>query len=197
MKEPAAPRFPPIRKSVTIEASPESAFHRFTAGLASWWPLASHSVGAKDTETVAMEERVGGRIVERLTGGREAVWGTITCWDPPKRLAFTWHPGRDPSEAQDVEVHFTSDGNRTRVELTHTGFERLGKLARRARRGYPLGWTYVLGLYAERYGPGMLFLRGLTAATLLLLRRRRPVRLDSADSFPRGSPGARSHSGRP
>ena len=165
--------FPPIRKSVRVSAPPEKAFHRFTAEMASWWPLASHSVGQRDAETIDMEGREGGRIVERIRGGRECVWGTITAWEPPRRVAFTWHPGDDPARAQDVEVRFTAEGTAaTRVELEHSGFERLGALARRAHRGYPLGWAYVLGRYAGKRGPFMAFITVMTATMMGVMRAK-------------------------
>lgn len=173
MTETAAATFTPIRKVVTVKAPPEQAFRRFTAELGQWWPLASHSVGGQNSETVVMEGRVGGRIVEKIRGGRECVWGTLTAWDPPHRVAFTWHPGREPQTAQDIEVRFTAAEGGTRVELQHSGFERLGKLARRARRGYPIGWAYVLGLYAQRRGPGMLLLTGMTSLLMAVMRLRR------------------------
>ena len=92
---------------------------------------------------------------------------------PPHRVAFSWHPGDEPATASSVEVRFAPvDGNRTRVELEHRGFERLGTMARRARRGYPIGWAYVLGLYAERRGPFMLAVSGLTALITKVNRRR-------------------------
>jgi uncharacterized protein YndB with AHSA1/START domain len=166
--------YPPLRKSVTVAAPPEKAFRRFTAEMTRWWPLRSHSVGQRDAESVTMEGRTGGRIVERIRGGRECVWGTITAWDPPNRVAFTWHPGDDPVRAQDVEIRFTpeSGGSATRVELEHRGFERLGALAKRAHRGYPLGWAYVLGLYAGRRGPFMLFVTLVTATMMRVLRAK-------------------------
>jgi uncharacterized protein YndB with AHSA1/START domain len=166
--------FPPIRRTVTVAAPPEKAFRRFTAEMASWWPLVSHSVGQRDAETVTMEGRPGGRIVERIRGGRECVWGTITAWEPPRRVAFTWHPGDDPARAQDVEVRFTpqGEGSATRVDLEHKGFERLGALAKRAHRGYPLGWAYVLGLYARRRGPFMVFVTVMTATMMGVLRAK-------------------------
>jgi uncharacterized protein YndB with AHSA1/START domain len=168
------PSFPPLRKTVRITAPPERAFRRFTEELGAWWPLRSHSVGQSDAETVTMDPRVGGRIVEHIRGGREAVWGTVTAWDPPRCVAFTWHPGREPGTAQDVEVRFTPDGTGTRVELEHRGFERLGPaLGRKARRGYPLGWEYVLGIYADRGGPLMWLLSGLTTLLLAAQRLRR------------------------
>ena len=164
--------FPPIRKSVIVAAPPGKAFHRFTAEMSSWWPLASHSVGQRDAESVTMEGRPGGRIVERIRGGRECVWGTVTAWEPGRRVAFTWHPGDDPARAQDVEVRFTAQGERTRVDLEHSGFERLGALAKRAHRGYPLGWSYVLGVYAGRRGPFMVFITVMTATMMGLLRAK-------------------------
>jgi uncharacterized protein YndB with AHSA1/START domain len=159
-----------VTRSVTVRADPEAAFRRFTAEIAGWWPLASHSIGQADAESVVFEGRVGGRIVERIRGGRECVWGTVTAWEPPHRVAFTWHPGHDPAEAQDVVVRFAAEGARTRVELTHTGFERLGAIAPRARRAYSLGWVYVLGLYGRRRGPVMLALTAMTAAMVGLVR---------------------------
>jgi uncharacterized protein YndB with AHSA1/START domain len=173
MTTPPAESFTPVRKTVRVTAPPARAFRRFTEEMGTWWPLRSHSVGQADAETVTMEPRLGGRIVEHIRGGRQAVWGTVTAWDPPRRVAFTWHPGRAPDTAQDVEVRFTADGTGTRVELEHRGFERLGPtLGRKARRGYPLGWEYVLGRYAGRGGPLMWVLSGLTALLLALRPRR-------------------------
>lgn len=167
---PDSAAYPPIHRTVRVKAPPEAAFRRFTAEMASWWPLKSHSVGQHDSENVVMEERAGGRIVERIRDGRECVWGTITAWDPPRRVAFTWHPGDEPARAQDIEVRFTPEGDRTRVDLQHGGFERLGALAKRAHRGYPIGWAYVLGRYAGQRGPFMLFVTAITAAMMGSMR---------------------------
>ena len=72
---------------ITVKAPPERAFARFTREIARWCPLHSHSVGEADAESVVMEERVGGRIVERTRGGAEFVWGTIDTWELADRLA--------------------------------------------------------------------------------------------------------------
>jgi hypothetical protein len=87
-------------------------------------------------------------------------------------VAFTWHPGDVAERAQDVEVRFTPEGTATRVDLEHKGFERLGALAKRAHRGYPIGWSYVLGLYAGRRGPFMLFVTAMTATMMGVLRAK-------------------------
>jgi hypothetical protein len=141
---------PPLEKTVTVPWSPEASFRRFTSEIAAWWPLKTHSVGEGRAETVIFEGRVGGRILERMKGGDECTWGTVTVWEPPHRVAFSWHPGQGPDTAQTVEIRFVPAGSGTRLELTHTGWERLGAMARKARRAYPLGWTYVLRLWADR-----------------------------------------------
>jgi uncharacterized protein YndB with AHSA1/START domain len=167
---PAVPAYPPIRKQIRVAASPERAFHRFTGEMAAWWPLASHSIGQRDAESVAMEPRVGGRIVESIRGGESATWGTVTAWDPPRHVAFSWHPGHAEAEAMDVEVRFTPDGDGTLVELEHRGFERLGKMAKKAYRAYPMGWDYVLGTYGERRGFYQAFLKVLTGTLMFVMR---------------------------
>jgi len=169
---PSLPTCPPLVRTATIPADPEAAFRRFTAEMGAWWPLATHSIGQGRAQSVEMQPEVGGRIVETVAGSEESVWGTIVAWEPPRRVAFTWHPGHEPASAQDVEVRFEPAGAGTLVTLTHTGFERLGKDAKGARRAYPMGWTYVLGLYAGRRGVTMRLLTALTALVSYLSRRR-------------------------
>jgi uncharacterized protein YndB with AHSA1/START domain len=174
---------PPIVKIVSVKAPPERAFARFTKEIATWWPLRSHSVGEADAQTVAMEGRVGGRIVERTRSGAVFVWGTIDVWEPPHRVAFSWHPGDEPERATHVELLFTASGTGTRVELRHRGFEHLGAKGSRIRRVYPIGWAYVLGLYAERRGPFIVGIKALTSA-LMTLRSWRERRAGKASHSP-------------
>jgi hypothetical protein len=47
-----------------------------------------------------------------------------------------------------VEVTFRPAGVGTRVDLVHTGWERLGGKGARMRAGYDAGWAVVLGRYA-------------------------------------------------
>jgi uncharacterized protein YndB with AHSA1/START domain len=166
----AAAPLPPIVRTVSVNADAESAFRRFTVEMGRWWPLASHSVGEARSEGITFEPRAGGRIVERIAGGTEAVWGVVTAWEPPHRVAFTWHPGQSPSTAQDIEVRFAAAGEATLVTLTHQGFERLGSDAAKAYRGYPIGWSYVLGRYAERADVGMVLLGGLMSVLMFVMR---------------------------
>ncbi len=141
---------PPVRRSILVAWDPEAAFRRFTEEFGSWWPSATHSIGGDRVLRIGFECRVGGLITEELKDGRRFQWGTVTAWDPPRRVAFTWHPSRDEAQAQDVEVRFVAEEKGTRVELLSSGWERLGTRARSARRGYDIGWGSVLDAYAGR-----------------------------------------------
>jgi uncharacterized protein YndB with AHSA1/START domain len=143
---------PPLHRSVVVPWTPARSFERFTAEITRWWPLKTHSVGGDDAVHVEIEPGVEGRIVERDRNGTEHEWGRILAWEPPGLVRFTWHPGQDPSTSTEVELRFTAEGTGTRVVLLHSKWERLGDLAKKARRGYPLGWAYVLSLYADRRG---------------------------------------------
>lgn len=142
-------RVRPLRKSVTVRWSPEAAFRRFTDEIATWWPRRTHSVGGEAAENVIFEPRVGGRIYEVMRDGRTAVWGTVLEFEPPRRVAFSWHPGREPDTAQTVEVTFAAAGDGTLVELVHTGWEKLGEEALEMRERYDGGWTFVLDRFGE------------------------------------------------
>ena len=96
-----------------------------------------------------MDGGVGGRILERAADGRTAAWGEILVWDPPHRAVFTWHPGYDDASATEVEVRFSTEGELTRVDLEHRGWDALGERASATREGYETGWNLV---FAVRFG---------------------------------------------
>lgn len=139
----------PVVKTVTVSCTPEEAFRYFTADFGMWWPAATQSVVAyasqfKDKPTaVIFEPRVGGRIFERTRAGEKHSWGSVLVWQPPTRVAFSFHPGRDDKEAQTVEVTFSAAPEGTRVVLTHSGWEKLSANAQQARDGYNQGWEGV------------------------------------------------------
>ena len=143
----------PVLRAVLVPVAPERAFAAFTGEIADWWPLDSHSVGGRESTGLSMEAGVGGRIVEILGDGTAATWGTITAWDPPDLVAFTWHPGRDPEPATEVSVRFRAEGGGTRVELEHRGWERLER-PQSARDQYRDGWPAVLGAFARAEADG-------------------------------------------
>lgn len=104
---------------------------------------------------VVFEERVGGRIFERTPSGAEYEWGRMTIWEPPFRLAYTWHLHFAAEEATDVEVRFIEVGkDRTRVEIEQGGWERLGAQADQRREGNRSGWSSVFPHFAEAIEKG-------------------------------------------
>lgn len=136
----------PLVKSVWVPTSPQRAFDLFTRELSAWWPLRTHSVGEEKATEVRLEGAVGGRIVEYGESGPLEYWGTVSDWDPPQTVSFSWHPGSDPKQAGHVTVTFRPVDDGTVVELTHTGWERRPDGAA-ARAGYDSGWDYVLDFY--------------------------------------------------
>jgi len=162
MMEASTGSIPPVVRKVDVRWSREDAFERFTAGIARWWPLRSHSVGQARARTVHFEGAVGGRIYEVEEGGETHTWGTVLAWEPPACVRFTWHPGREPDTAQRVEVRFEETGTGTRLVLTHSGWESLGDRAARARFGYNLGWIPVLDRWAGRATAAGSLLNGIS-----------------------------------
>ncbi len=128
-----------ITKTVVVPAPVERAWAVFTERIGEWWPLATHSLGGERTETAFAAPD---RIYERWADGTERTWGRVLAWEPPARLVFTWEVGED--SGNEVEVRFVPEGEGTRVELEHRGWE---AGTPEARRSYDGGWEHVLGRF--------------------------------------------------
>jgi DNA-binding transcriptional ArsR family regulator len=139
----------PLVKTIVVPLEVSGAFELFTGGMGSWWPLATHSVGAERARGCRFEARAGGRIYEIMDDGTESEWGVVKLAEFPRRVVFTWHPGRPASTAQEVEVTFRGVEGGTEVRLEHRGWERYGENAEAARDRYDTGWDQVFG---ARYG---------------------------------------------
>jgi uncharacterized protein YndB with AHSA1/START domain len=147
----------PVRKTISVKTSPERAFRVFTEQFDSWWPR-SHKLFEADLAVAIVEAGVGGRCYQRSVDGAECNWGTVTVWEPPRRLVIAWQlDGQwqfdaDISHASEVEVTFTPEaGGSTRVYLEHRHFERHGAAASQVQSGVdsPNGWGGLLQLFAD------------------------------------------------
>lgn len=139
----------PLRLSFEVACTPEHAFETWTARASAWWPE-EHTVSHEPGTEIVFEPHRGGRIYERTRGGREIEWGEIVSWQPPRRLGYRWHIATDPERATDVEILFHAvDGGRTRVEIEHGGWERLGEIGPAWREANHAGWDGVLPAYAN------------------------------------------------
>jgi len=148
-----------VKKSVTVKASLEHAFQVFTEGFDTWCPR-SHHIGKKPMVKAVIETRAGGRCLGREADGVECQWGTVTAWEPPRRLVIAWHitPGFqivdvDPAKSSEVEIRFTPEPHgMTRVDLEHRHLERHGAGAEAIRAAVMSegGWPTLLRLFAAR-----------------------------------------------
>jgi len=156
-----------IKKTVTVKASVEHAFKVFTDGFDTWWPR-SHHIGKQPMVKAVLETRAGGRCFGREADGVECHWGTVTAWEPPRRLVIAWHiapnfqvTDLDPARSSEVEIRFTPEaGGMTRVDLEHRHFERHGKDFEKLRTSVagPGGWgglLQVFGRMANVYHPSV------------------------------------------
>lgn len=113
--EKAKPQHAPIEQSVHVDCAPEEAFELFTERLAEWWPFSEHC---------ELEPWPGGRLLETTPQGEEIDLGSVTHWDPPHRLAFTWHADARRDGEESVSVEFLVEADGTRVTLTHHNWHR-------------------------------------------------------------------------
>ncbi|QWT23385.1 SRPBCC domain-containing protein [Subtercola sp. PAMC28395] len=134
----------PLALSISVACPVDHAFRVWTSKISSWWPT-GHTVSGSPDVAVVLEPGVGGRIFERESDGQEHEWGEITHWDPPHRFGYLWHIRRQREDATDVDIHFVAVGeNETRVEIIHSGWERLGADAQQWRDRNQGGWGGLL-----------------------------------------------------
>jgi uncharacterized protein YndB with AHSA1/START domain len=147
-----------VRQTIVVQAPPERAFEVFTAGMSSWWPLASHSISEKPAVAAVIEPHAGGRWYEQAEDGSECDWGSVAVWEPPTRLVLIWRLDAEFAYDQtihtEVEVRFTAQDGGTRVELEHRGLDAYGDRAAEMREtfGSDTGWMGLLRRFAEAAG---------------------------------------------
>ena len=117
-----------VRRSVTVDCPVEEAFATFTERIHEWWPLATHSIDHYETgsaaETVVFQGGAGGQVYERTKKGEELKWADVITYDPPHRFVLAWNPSREHARPKtEIEVTFTDEAGKTRVDLEHRGWE--------------------------------------------------------------------------
>ena len=131
-----------IRKEIHVAVPVERAFEVFTAGIADWWPMETHSLGKGE---LAVDWRSGGLAVE-TAGGERFEWADVLEFDPPKSFRLRWRVNSEKPPTE-LKVTFSPEGDGTRVELVHAGWESFGDVADAEFQGYTSGWDTVLGHY--------------------------------------------------
>ncbi|HEY8487447.1 MAG TPA: SRPBCC domain-containing protein [Thermaerobacter sp.] len=138
-----------IRRSVVVRGPVEAVFTRFTAGIGQWWPLDQFSYGGDRSADLVLEGRAGGRFYERFRDGEEHEIGRVLVYEPPYRVVFTWNQANWAGPTQ-VEVRFFPEGDATRVELEHRGWDELGEAGAATQRAFAGGWGVILDRFASR-----------------------------------------------
>lgn len=145
-----------VQKTIIVEATQARAFEVFTAGMDSWWPR-THHIGKSPMKQCIIEARAGGRCYTIQQDGTDCDWGEILEWEPPRRFVMAWKITHewgyqpDLARASEVEVLFIDvGGGKTRVDLEHRHFERMGPSGEimRSAVAAPGGWGTLLGMFA-------------------------------------------------
>lgn len=129
-----------------IAVSPAAAFEVFTTEIDQWWRRGPrYRVAGKQPGVLHLEPRLGGRLFEAYAQGQLHEAGTITAWEPPSHLAFTWRSiAFVPGETTTVDIRFIASGAGTRVTLEHRG------------------WSTIRGDHPVRHGkPSAVFIADL------------------------------------
>lgn len=139
-----------VRKTVTVDCVVEEAFRVFTTDAISWWPVDSHSINGNEVKEIVFEGREGGEVYEVTADGKRGHWASVLGWEPPNRIVLAWNILERETIPTEVEVRFTAEGDSTRVELEHRGWETVAEEASAKRASYDTGWDKVLAVYEER-----------------------------------------------
>ncbi|MBX2838019.1 MAG: SRPBCC family protein [Gammaproteobacteria bacterium] len=142
----------PIKKTIDVPCSAEDAFETFVNRVTHWWPRDKNSVSAMNGEvakSVVIEPRLNGEVYEIGHDDTKHLWGSVTTYDPGKRLVLDWHIGLPADNASVVEVLFDQQSeSTTTVTLIHSRWEVFGDKAADMRNGYNQGWV---GVFEEAY----------------------------------------------
>ena len=138
----------PIVYTIDVPCGQEDAFHVFVNRMPDWWPLDKRSMslmnGGNPPQSLQVDSRLGGKIVEIGHDGTVYHWGTISAFDPHRSLNMDFHMGLPADSASLVEVRFTAlADHRTQVELTQSNWEAFGDMAEMMRNGYGSGWVII------------------------------------------------------
>lgn len=121
---------PDVKLEATVPLPPRQAFDVFVQQMDTWWPrqgVFPYSFAPETTRPlhIRFDGREGGRYYETFADGSEYVIGTISIWNPPLELAYSW---RDPAwdGSTNIRLRFAPADDGTRVTYSQDGFESAG-----------------------------------------------------------------------
>jgi uncharacterized protein YndB with AHSA1/START domain len=69
---------------------------------------------------------------------------------PQKKIAYTWRYKDEPGDSL-VTFELFSEGENTRVKVTHTGIDTFPKTPAYARKNFEQGWTQLIGTELKQF----------------------------------------------
>lgn len=133
----------PIIKEVTVNAPISKVWGALTEKeqLAKWFHASGDYTGEVG-KTFHMDVTHEGKDYQHTLTIREKIAN--------KKLALDWHINGDAGQTH-VIYDLEPEGNKTRVRVTHSGFEKYGAEGEKNRNGYNQGWDHVLNKLLKEY----------------------------------------------
>ena len=100
-----------------------------------------HRLGRKRGSRSLSNPRSAGESSSELPTVSSTIGGEILTWDPPRALSYRWFISGGPTDATDVAITFTAEGESTTVAIQQTGWERLKADGPKKRAANQRGWN--------------------------------------------------------
>ena len=135
-----------------MAVSPERAWEVFTAQMADWWPLHTHSIAAFDgsaPDELVVEPGVGGEIYEQ-TGGVRRHWARFEYLGAaaPALLHLARQSG-EPADERSPSPSTRSRAGRASRSCTRAGRPTPTRASRVRATARPAGWELVAASFAS------------------------------------------------
>jgi uncharacterized protein YndB with AHSA1/START domain len=137
-----------VSEKIDIVADQVTVFNVYVNQINEWWPRRgetnrySFAPDTTEPDQILLDAKEGGRYYEVFADGTEHTIGTITTWDPPNEVAYTWDVAGWQGTST-VTVRFVASGDTTTVMVEHDGVPE-GKEG----EGYSAGHKEILGIFA-------------------------------------------------
>ncbi len=138
----------PVARTLSLRCPADTAFVAFTEQTGQWWP-SDFTASGRNLADVVIEGKEGGRVYEVNNAGETYDWGTVTVWEPKRRVVQSWTLGLGRDTVTEVELVFTGDGDGCEVRFEHRGW-RADQGRERAKFDAAGGWDVILEDY-RRY----------------------------------------------
>lgn len=137
-----------VSEKISIVADQVTVFNVYTEHMSDWWPWRgkyryTFAPEGVEPDRLIMESGVGGRLYERFEDGTVHQIGSVTVWNPPHEVAYTWEV-EEWDEPSIVTVRFLDEGGRTTVVVEHDNLPDDG-----TAMGYSEGHREILAAFAD------------------------------------------------